>query len=296
MTPPRVLLVEDEPMLARGLSDTMRAQGFDVRIAGDGQAGRDAALRGDADLILLDVMLPKVNGCEICRAVRAQRLDVPILMLTAKGQESDVILGLDLGGDDHITKPFRVGELIARARAFLRRRGPERSVRRFGDCEIDLRARKVLRNGIEVDLTAKEFRLLAYFASRPGRALARRHPQRRVGQLRLRHGSVFVMPRSIDRCVATLRAKIEPDPHRPIYVHTIRDIGYRFEPGATEVMDPRSHGAHGVGRRGSHGAARSARRRRGHGAHGVPEQRRHGEDGDSRSAMIAAARATSRTG
>ena len=117
-----ILLIEDEPALARGLSDTLRANGFDVTVATDGERGLDAAVSGQTDLILLDVMLPKINGYEICRAVRAQGLDVPILMLTAKGQEQDVVLGLNLGADDYITKPFRVGELIARARAFLRRR------------------------------------------------------------------------------------------------------------------------------------------------------------------------------
>ncbi len=224
MTGARVLLVEDEPALARGLSDTLRAQGFDVRVATDGQAGLDAALDGGPDLILLDLMLPRVNGYEICRAVRAHGLDVPILMLTAKGQERDVVLGLNLGADDYITKPFRVGELIARARAFLRRRGPEQAVRRFGDCEIDLRARRVFRQGVEVELTAKEFRLLSYFASRPGCALSRDAILNAVWG-----SAVFVTPRSIDRCVATLRAKIEPDPRNPLYIHTIRDIGYRFE-------------------------------------------------------------------
>ena len=226
MSGPRLLLVEDEPALARGLADTLRAQGFAVEVAHDGQAGLDAALRGDADLLLLDVMLPKVNGYEICRAVRGQGLDVPIMMLTAKGQEQDVILGLNLGADDYITKPFRTGELIARARAFLRRRGPERDARRFGDMEIDLRARTLRRHGELVELTAKEFRLLAYFAGRPGCALSRDAILNAVWG-----SSVFVTPRSIDRCVATLRAKIEPDPHNPTYVQTIRDIGYRFEPG-----------------------------------------------------------------
>jgi DNA-binding response OmpR family regulator len=223
---PRLLLVEDEPALARGLADTLRAEGFAVEVAHDGQAGLDAALRGDADILLLDVMLPKVNGYEICRAVRGQGLDVPIMMLTAKGQEQDVILGLNLGADDYITKPFRTGELIARARAFLRRRGPERDARRFGDMEIDLRARTLRRHGELVELTAKEFRLLAYFAGRPGCALSRDAILNAVWG-----SSVFVTPRSIDRCVATLRAKIEPDPHNPTYVQTIRDIGYRFEPG-----------------------------------------------------------------
>jgi DNA-binding response OmpR family regulator len=224
----RVLLIEDEPALARGLSDTLRANGFDVTVATDGERGLDAATRGDVDLILLDVMLPKVDGYEICRAVRSQGIEVPILMLTAKGREQDVIQGLNLGADDYITKPFRSGELIARARAFLRRRGPAPTTFRFGECDVDLRARRVLRRGEEIDLTAKEFAMLAYFCSRPGCALSRDVILGAVWG-----NSVFVTPRSIDRCVATLRAKIEPDPHRPVYVQTIRDIGYRFEPGGT---------------------------------------------------------------
>ena len=231
MSEGRLLLVEDEPALARGLSDTLRAQGFEVHIAEDGRRGLDAALAVRPDLILLDVMLPKVNGFEVCRLIRAQGLDVPIVMLTAKGQEEDIILGLTLGADDYITKPFRVGELIARARALLRRRGSDRAVQRFGNCEIDLTARKVLRDGAAVDLTAREFALLAYFASRPGRALARDTILNAVWG-----SSVFVTPRSIDRCVATLRAKVEPDPHNPIYIQTIREIGYRFEPAGTVIQ------------------------------------------------------------
>jgi DNA-binding response OmpR family regulator len=225
MSEARVLLIEDEPALARGLSDTLRARGFDVEVALDGQHGLDAALAGKADVILLDVMLPKINGYEICRAVRAHGIDVPILMLTAKGQEDDVVLGLNVGADDYITKPFRVGELIARTRAFLRRRGNGHAVTRFGDCEIDMTARKVLRRGEELDLTAKEFALLAYFASRPGCALSRDAILNAVWGR-----TVFVTPRSIDRCVATLRAKIEPDAHNPTFIQTIREIGYRFEP------------------------------------------------------------------
>jgi DNA-binding response OmpR family regulator len=227
MSAARVLIVEDEPALTRGLSDALTAHGFDVRIAHDGQSGLDAALAGDADLILLDVMLPRVNGYEICRAVRERGIAVPIVMLTARGQEQDIILGLNLGADDYVTKPFRTGELIARIRAFLRRRGADRDLSRFGTCEMDLRARTLLRDGKPVDLTAKEFRLLAYFASRPGCALSRDAILDAVWG-----SSVFVTPRSIDRCVATLRAKIEPEPHRPNYIHTIRDIGYRFEPDA----------------------------------------------------------------
>jgi len=221
----RILLIEDEPALARGLSDTLRANGLVVTVVADGALGLDAAVGGTADLILLDVMLPRVNGYEICRAVRAQGLEVPILMLTAKGQEQDVVLGLNLGADDYITKPFRVAELVARVRAFLRRSQPAAAVVRFGDCEIDLSARRVVRAGKAVDLTARESALLLYFASRPGRAL----PRDLILNAVWGH-AVFVTPRSIDRCVTTLRAKVEPNPHRPTYIQTIRDIGYRFEP------------------------------------------------------------------
>ena len=223
---PRLLLVEDEPALVRGLSDALRTNGFEVTVAMDGQAGLDAALRGQADLIVLDVMLPHVNGYEICREVRTHGLDVPIVMLTSKGQEADIILGLELGADDYITKPFRVGELIARIKAFLRRRRQSGSTVRFGDCEVDLTARRCRRAGVDVDLTAKEFALLAYFASRPGCALSRDTILSAVWG-----STVFVTPRSIDRCVATLRSKVEPDPHSPSFIQTIRDIGYRFEPG-----------------------------------------------------------------
>jgi DNA-binding response OmpR family regulator len=226
----RILLVEDEPALVRGLSDALRGAGFDVTTATDGQSGLDTALRGETDLILLDVMLPNVNGYEICREVRAHGLDVPIVMLTSKGQEADIILGLDLGADDYITKPFRVGELIARVRAFLRRRRAPATTVSFGDCEIDLVARRCRRRGTDLDLTAKEYALLAYFASRPGCALSRDVILNAVWGT-----SVFVTPRSIDRCIATLRSKVEPVPHTPVYIQTIRDIGYRFEPSGTSV-------------------------------------------------------------
>ena len=223
----RVLLIEDEPALARGLSDVLRTNGFEVTVVTDGERGLDAAVGGRTDLILLDVMLPNVNGYEICRAVRAQGLDMPILMLTAKGQEQDVVLGLNLGADDYITKPFRVAELVARVRAFLRRRQAAPPVVRFGDCEVDLPSRRLVRAGQPVDLTAKECSLLLYFAARPGCALSRDVILNAVWG-----NAVFVTPRSIDRCVTTLRAKVEPDPHRPTYIQTIRDIGYRFEPAA----------------------------------------------------------------
>ncbi len=226
----RILIVEDEPALLRGLKDTFEAQGYEVLAAQDGAAGLDLALNRKPDLILLDIMLPRVNGYEICRAVRSRGLEMPILMLTAKGQEEDIVLGLNLGADDYITKPFRRAELIARVNAFLRRARPPHPVSaRFGEYDLNLAAHKLFRNGREVDLTAKEFRLLAYFLSRRGCALTRQDILDAVWG-----NSVMVTPRSIDRCVATLRAKIEPAPHSPQYIQTIRDIGYRFDAGAAD--------------------------------------------------------------
>ena len=223
----RILIVEDEPAMLRGLKDAFAARGFEVSAAQDGQTGLSSAIEHPPDLILLDIMLPRVNGYEICRAVREHGLDMPILMLTAKGQEQDVILGLNLGADDYVIKPFRIGELAARVNAFLRRSKARRSETvRFGEFELDLSAHKLFRGGREVELMPKEFRLLAYFADRAGRALTRDDILNAVWGR-----SVIVTPRSIDRCVATLRAKIEADAQRPIYIQTIRDVGYRFEPG-----------------------------------------------------------------
>jgi len=226
MTGSRVLIVEDEPVLLRGLGDAFTARGCAVLTAADGQAGLDLALSGQADIILLDIMLPKIDGYEICRAVRARGGDVPIIMLTARGQEEDIVRGLNSGADDYVTKPFSIRELTARVNAFLRRRNSAReNVCRFGDFLLDVEAHELRRNGEKVDLTAKEFRLLLHLASRPGRALTRDNILDAVWG-----SSVFVTPRSIDRCVTTLRAKIEPAPHSPRYIQTIRDIGYRFVP------------------------------------------------------------------
>jgi DNA-binding response OmpR family regulator len=223
----RILIVEDESALLRGLRDMFVSKGYEVLTAAEGETGLNLALSAAPDLMLLDIMLPKVSGYDICRAVREHALDYPIVMLTARGQEEDVVLGLNLGADDYVTKPFKIRELVARVNAFLRRRqSGQDSVTRFGEFELDIAAHKLFRAGVEVELTAKEFRLLAHFAARPGRALARNDILDAVWG-----NSVMVTPRSIDRCVTTLRAKIEPDPHNPTYIRTIRDIGYRFETG-----------------------------------------------------------------
>jgi DNA-binding response OmpR family regulator len=223
----RILIVEDDAAMLRGLKDTFVSKGWEVLTASDGQSGLDASLSSDPDLILLDLMLPHVNGYEICRAVRERGLEMPILMLTAKGQEEDIVLGLNLGADDYITKPFRRNELIARVNAFLRRSKVKQSTTyRFGEYELNQTAHKLYRGGNEVELTAKEFALLSYLVSRRGCALARNDILNAVWG-----NSVMVTGRSVDRCVATLRSKLEKDPHQPVYIETIRDIGYRFESG-----------------------------------------------------------------
>ena len=225
MSEATILIIEDDATLLRGLKDNFQTQGYHVRTARDGQAGLDEILARAPDLILLDLMLPKMNGYEVCRLVRERKLDPPIIMLTAKGQEEDIVRGLELGADDYVTKPFSIRELLARVKAFLRRRqAQEPRMHEFGDCRLDLESHRLTRNGAEVILTAKEFRLLEFFVKRAGRALARDSILDAVWG-----HEVIVTDRSVDRCVTTLRSKIEPDSARPTYIQTIRDIGYRFE-------------------------------------------------------------------
>src|SRR5467141_2104216 len=150
---PMVLIIEDDPALLRGLKDNFEAQNYCVNLARDGREGLSAALANPPDLLLLDIMLPKMNGYELCRAIRAKQLEMPIIMLTAKGQEEDIIRGLELGADDYVTKPFSIRELLARAKAFLRREQAAGSTTvRFGDLQLDFEAHKLFRNGREVAL------------------------------------------------------------------------------------------------------------------------------------------------
>lgn len=235
-----LLIIEDDPALRRGLSDNFEQRGFRVRTASDGEAGLDAALNDPPDLVLLDIMLPKVNGFEVCRTIRQRKLDMPIVMLTAKGQEQDIVRGLDLGADDYVTKPFNIRELVARVSALLRRRQTEQAdMYRFGDCELDMVSHRFAKGGVETALTPKEFRMLAYFAKRPGRALTRNDIMDEVWG-----GNVIVTARSVDRCITTLRNKIEPKPQQPTYIQTIRDIGYRFEPPLAIREDATPSAAH----------------------------------------------------
>jgi len=225
MTPATILIIEDDPTILRVVRDNCVTKGYQVLTALDGEVGLKSALDEGPDLILLDLMLPKVNGYEICRAVRAEKLEIPILMLTAKGQEEDIVRGLEMGADDYITKPFSMRELMARIQATLRRqRGDAKVSYEFGDCRLDTVSHRLFKKGVEQLLTAKEFRLLEYFLQRPGRALTRDSIMNAVWG-----NSVMVTARSVDRCVTTLRSKIEPDPHRPAFILTVREIGYRFE-------------------------------------------------------------------
>ena len=225
MIPETVLIVEDDAAMLRGLKDNFEFEGYCAITASDGEKGLESALAVKPDLIVLDIMLPKINGYEICRLLRKERIETPIIMLTAKGQESDIVLGLNLGADDYLTKPFSIKELLARAAALLRRRRrDEQKVHRFGDCELDISSRRLRRGGGEVPLTPKEFALLAFLVRRGGRALTRNEILRSVWGY-----DVFVTSRSVDRCVNTLRKKIEPDPAHPIFIQTVREIGYRFE-------------------------------------------------------------------
>lgn len=232
-----VLIVEDDAALLRGLADNFAMEGYRVVTAADGETAL-AASRGGREglrpaLIVLDIMLPKINGYELCRLFRAEGLEVPIIMLTAKGQEEDVVLGLKLGADDYVTKPFGIRELLARAEAFLRRaRGRDGKTFAFGEFVLDRGARTLMvgANGERrrVELTPKEYALLELLTRRQGRAFTRDEILRTVWG-----HNVFVTGRSVDRAVATLRAKLEDAGGKGTrgegFVQTVREIGYRFE-------------------------------------------------------------------
>lgn len=221
-----ILIIEDDTTMLRVLKDNLEYSGMSVRTACDGKTGLALAINAQPDLILLDIMLPKINGYEVCRLLRDEGVDIPIIMLTAKGQESDIVLGLNLGADDYVTKPFSMNELLARIMAMLRRKEREGSaVIRFGEFELDLGAHRLMRDGQELKLTPMEFKLLTFFAEHEGRALTREEILRSVWG-----SGIYVNTRSVDRCVTTLREKIEIEPRKPTLIQTIRDIGYRFEP------------------------------------------------------------------
>jgi two-component system, OmpR family, alkaline phosphatase synthesis response regulator PhoP len=224
---PRVLLVEDEGGLRLTLSDRLESEGYVVDTASDGAVGLDRASSDAYDVIVLDVMLPRLNGFDVCRAVRQRGVTTPILMLTARGQVADKVVGLKLGADDYLTKPFETMELLARLEALLRRRrSPARregASYRFGDVAVDFRRAEVTRAGLRVDLSAREFRLLRHFIEHRGATLSR-------DELLADVWGYDDMPltRTVDVHVAGLRQKIEANPKAPEFLLTIHGLGYKF--------------------------------------------------------------------
>ena len=224
----RILLVEDEEGLILTLTDRLQSEGFEVVSADNGQKGFDFACSEDFDLIILDVMLPKKNGYDVCRDVRQKGIETPILMLTAKGETIDKVLGLKLGADDNLTKPFEVIELLARVEALLRRapahsNGRTAEAFRFGEVTIDFKRAEVTREDEPIELSAMEFKLLQHLIENPGVVHSR-------DQLLDAVWGYDAMPstRTVDVHIAWLRQKLESNPKHPHYIQTVHGMGYKF--------------------------------------------------------------------
>ena len=222
-----ILVVEDDPAILRGLADNLKYESYEVVTAANGEAALAAIRHRRPDLLILDLMLPKVSGYEVCRKLRSEGDPLPILMLTARGEEADRVLGLDLGADDYMVKPFSIRELLARVRALLRRAQPGRSALpdelRFGDVVIDFRSYEATRSGKPLDLTRKEFGVLRFLGSRAGEVVARDELLNEVWGY-----ENYPTTRTVDNHIASLRAKIEADPAAPRYLRTVHGVGYKF--------------------------------------------------------------------
>lgn len=221
-----ILVIEDDESIALGLEMNLMAEGYRVISARDGEHGLTLARDGEVDLLILDVMLPKLNGFELLKMLRNERSTVPIIMLSARGAEMDKVMGLELGAEDYITKPFSLAELLARVKAVLRRDAIARgdaSAHRAGDLEINTATREVKRGGALVELTATEFDVLLCLIEAGGRVLSREQIQAKVWGPS-HHGT----PRTIDNFILQLRAKLELSPTAPQHIVTVRGVGYRF--------------------------------------------------------------------
>jgi two-component system alkaline phosphatase synthesis response regulator PhoP len=223
---PKVLLIEDEPDLAQGIRDALEYDGYQVVLARDGDEGLRLTLETRPDLIVLDVMLPKKSGIDLCRDLRQRRVEAPIVMLTARGQESDKILGLEVGADDYMTKPFSIQELLARMRAHLRRVNRQldgSAILRFGDVQVNFRKLEALKAGRALDLTAREFAILRCLVDHRYQVVTR-------NQLLDEVWGVESNPvtRTVDNHIVKLRQKLEDVPAEPRYILTVHGVGYRF--------------------------------------------------------------------
>jgi two-component system alkaline phosphatase synthesis response regulator PhoP len=222
----KILIVEDEPNMVAGLRDNFEYEGYEVITAGDGVEGLERAFADSPDLVVLDVMMPRMSGLDVCRQLKARRPSIPVIMLTARGQEVDKVVGLELGADDYVTKPFSIRELLARVKAVLRRARTlprEQEHLSFGDVEVDLRKHQVQRRGQAVEFSAKEFQLLKYFLCHPGETLSRDRLLDEVwGYDR------YPTTRTVDAHIVRLRQKLEPNPEEPRFILTVHGVGYKF--------------------------------------------------------------------
>ena len=227
----RILVIEDDPSILRGLQLNLGMEGYTVRSAMDGETGLQLARTERPDLVVLDIMLPRMDGLAVLREIRRDDAELPVLILSAKGQESDKVAGLHLGADDYLVKPFGLKELLARIDALLRRRrargetGTVKSLKRAGKLEVDLEARRATVEGKALELTSREFDLLAFFITHPDRVHSREQLMEAVWGSRY-----FGTARTVDNFVARLRAHIGDDAESPRFLETVRGVGYRFNP------------------------------------------------------------------
>jgi DNA-binding response OmpR family regulator len=222
----KVLVVEDDPGILRTVADNLRFDKYDVLTAMDAETAYALQQAEQPDLIVLDLMLPRMSGLELCRRLRLEHIQVPVLVLTARGEEADRVRGLDCGADDYVVKPFSVRELMARVRALLRRASSVSNlpaVLRFGRVVVDFRRHSACRDGRPVDMTRKEFAVLRFLASRDDTVVTRDELLNKVWGV-----DAYPVTRTVDNHIASLRAKLEPDPSRPIHIQTVHGVGYKF--------------------------------------------------------------------
>jgi DNA-binding response OmpR family regulator len=222
----KILIIEDEPDMVLGLKDNFEFEGYEVATASDGAAGLERARSVKPDLVILDIMLPTLSGLEVCKTLRGEGFDSPIIMLTARGQEIDKVVGLELGADDYVTKPFSIRELLARVRAILRRTdGSKKRLARysFADVELDFEAYKAKRGGQDLDLSPREFELLRYLIERKGETVSRDRLLEDVWGY-----ESYPSTRTVDTHIAKLRAKIGDSGSEPRHILTIHGVGYKF--------------------------------------------------------------------
>lgn len=224
----RILVVEDDPAILRGLAETLRRESYDVLTAADGETGYRLVREKHPDLLILDLMLPKLSGYEICRKMRSEGLRTPILILTARGDEGDRVLGLDLGADDYVSKPFSLRELLARVRALLRRAQAAGSLLNelhVNDVFVDFRSYEARKGGVPLEMTRREFQVLRALASHPGEVIPRSDLLDQVWGL-----EVYPTTRTVDNHIASLRAKLEMNAAEPVHILTVRGVGYKWAP------------------------------------------------------------------